>query len=41
MDLEIHGINLARFFTAPELAWQVALKKTKLELDFLPNTNML
>ena len=29
------------FFSAPGLAWQVALQKTKVKLDLLTDTNML
>ena len=41
MRLKIYEIDLARFFSAPELAWQVALQKTKVKLDLLTDTNML
>ena len=35
MCLEIYEINPARFITAPGLAWQTALKITKVKLDLL------
>ena len=41
MRLKIYEINLARFLSAPGLAWQVALQKTKVKLDLLTDTNML
>ena len=31
----------ARFLTVPGLAWQAALKKTKVKLDLLTDINML
>ena len=33
--------QLLVFFTAPGLAWQPALKTTKVKLDLLTNTDML
>ena len=41
MRLKIYEIDLARYFSAPGLAWQVALQKTKVKLDLLTDTNML
>ena len=41
MRLKIYEIDLARFLSAPGLAWQVALQKTKVKLDILTDTNML
>ena len=41
MRLKIYEIDLARFLSAPGLAWQVALQKTKVKLDLLTDTNML
>ena len=39
--LEINKFDLARFVTAPGLAWQVAFKKTKTKLDLLTDIDML
>ena len=36
-----YSLNLAWYFTAPELAWDAALKMTKLELELLSNPDML
>ena len=38
--LKIHELDLAKFLSAPGLAWQAALKKT-LKLDLLTNIDML
>ena len=35
MCLEIYEIDPAKFLSAPGLAWQAALKKTKVKLDLL------
>ena len=40
MSIEIYELHPAKFLTAPWLAWQAALKKTKLKLDFLTDINM-
>ena len=40
MSIEIYELGPAKFLTAPGLAWQAALKKTKLKLDFLTDINM-
>ena len=40
MCLEIYELYPAYFLT-PELAWKAALKKTKVKLDLLTDTNML
>ena len=34
MCLEIYKFDPAKFLSAPGLAWQVVLKKTKVKLDF-------
>ena len=34
-------LNPAHFFTAPRLAWQAALKKTKVKLDLLTDIDVL
>ena len=39
--LEIYGFDPAHFLTAPGLAWQACLKKTKVELESLTNIDML
>ena len=40
MCLETYGLDPAKSFSAPELAWQAALKKTKVKLYFLTDINM-
>ena len=37
----MYELDPAHFFTAPELAWQAALKKTKVKLDLLTDIDML
>ena len=32
---KIYELDTAKFLSAPGLAWQAALKKTKIKLDFL------
>ena len=39
--LEIYGFDPAHFLTAPGLAWQACLKKTKVELELLTDIDML
>ena len=39
--LEIYGLDPAKFLSAPALAWQAALKKTKVRLDLLTDFDML
>ena len=41
MSLEILELDLAKFLSVPGLAWQAALKKTKVKLDFLTDIDML
>ena len=41
MDLKIYDPDSARFVTAPGLALQAALKKTKVKLDLLFDVDML
>ena len=41
MYLEIFELDPAGFLTAPGLAWQAALKKTKVKLDLLTDLGML
>ena len=35
------NIDPVRLLSAPELAWQAALKKTKVKLDLLTDTDIL
>ena len=39
--LGIYALDPSRFLTAPGIAWQAALKKTKVKLDLLTDINML
>ena len=39
--LEIYELDPAKFLSAPALAWQVALKKTKVKLDLLTDIDRL
>ena len=39
--LIIYEIDPAKFISAPGLAWQVALKSTKVKLDLLADIDML
>ena len=39
--IEIYELDSAHFLTAPGLAWQACLKKTKTELELLTNVNLL
>ena len=41
MFLEIYELNRTCFLTAPGLAWQAPLKKTKVKLDLLTDIDML
>ena len=41
MYLEIYQLDLAKLFSAPRLAWQAALNKTKVELELFPGIDML
>ena len=41
MCLKIYELYPARFLTAPGLAWQRVLKKTKVKLDLLTDIDML
>ena len=38
--LEIYKLDPIKFFSTPGLAWQIALKKTKVKLDILTDINM-
>ena len=39
--LKIYELDPAKFFSAPELAWQAALKKTKVKLDPITDIDIL
>ena len=39
--LEVYELDLAKFISAPRLAWQEALKKAKVILDLLTDIDML
>ena len=39
--IEIYEVDPANFLSAPGLAWQACLKKTKVELELLANIDML
>ena len=41
MGLEIYELDLAKFLLAPGLAWQAALKRTKVKVDLLTDIDML
>ena len=40
-SLKIYELDPARFLTAPDLAWEAALKKTKVKLELLIDIDML
>ena len=40
-SLKIYELHPARFLTAPGLAWEAALKKTKVKLELLIDIDML
>ena len=39
--IEIYKLDPAHFLSAPGLAWQACLKKTKVELELLTDIDML
>ena len=39
--IEIYEVDPANFLSAPRLAWQACLKKTKVELELLTDIDML
>ena len=41
IERHIYGLDPAKFISAPGLAWQAALKRTKVKLDLLTNIDML
>ena len=41
MCLKIYKLDPTNFLSAPGLAWQVALNKTKVKLDLLTDINIL
>ena len=38
--LKVYGLNILHFLSAPGLAWEAALKETKVKLDVLADTDM-
>ena len=41
MCLETYELDPARFYTALELVWKTALRKTQVKLDLLTDTDIL
>ena len=41
MCLQIQKLDPAKFLSAPGLAWQAALRKTKVKLDLLSDSDMI
>ena len=41
MCLEIYALDSTKFLSAPGLAWEAALKKTKVKLDPITDIDML
>ena len=41
MYIKIYELDTAHFLSAPGLAWQACLKKTKIELELLTDVDML
>ena len=41
MSWYIYWLDPAKFLSAPGLAWQAVLRKTKVKLDFATDINML
>ena len=41
MCMKIYELDPSHFLTAPELAWQVSLKKTEVELELITDLHML
>ena len=39
--IEIYKLDRAHFLSAPELAWQTCLKKTRIIFELLTDVNML
>ena len=40
MCLEIYGLDIPKFLSAPGLAWQVTFKKTKVKVNLLDDINV-
>ena len=38
--LKVYGLYILHFLSAPGLAWEAALKETKVKLDVLADTDM-
>ena len=41
IHLNLYELNLIHFLTAPGIAWQAAIKKTKVELELLTEINVI
>ena len=41
MCLKMYHLDPVKFFSAPALAWQAALKKTEVKLELLTDIDML
>ena len=41
MSLKFYHLDPVKFFSAPELAWQAALKRTEIKLEVLTNIYIL
>ena len=41
LEIEIYGLDPAHFLSAPGLAWQASLKKTRVKLEILTDYDML
>ena len=41
MCLQIYELNSAKFLSAPGLAWQATLKRAKVKLDLLTDTDII
>ena len=41
MQLNIYHLDPGKFVSAPELAWQAALKRTRVKLELLTDIDML
>ena len=41
LEIEVYGLDPAHFLSAPGLAWQTSLKKTRVKLELLTDYDML